>query len=536
MRYFLLLLLCYTLQLNAQEDLDLNWGPTYDRLEAERQHFHYAGAFDGHYYIRTGKDRERQLQKLDATHKVVKTIRLNQQYQTLEAQFDRLLKMPTGMYGYFKALDADQKKLLLLVAAFDGTSFGELREIYQHDFVKVPGAFKGLVPIVLRTWSDGARLKEQLVYSPDSSLLLYRNVAYPQGARLSPLDGSYTPDEKGIQHIAVFTGDFQQVQTFDLPEVDDDYGELETLAIGNEGDIYGIGKLRTRKLDWKESLAGKYPPRFRRQLLRLVDGRAEILPIGLANDKAITALDLKWKPDETTLQLLGLYTDGVNKGMLTGCFVAEGREDTFTLLQANKFSTDLVNTEITSYGKYGRNYETRIIDKKIDLIRKFGTTFSLLAVNHNTDGSLSWVWERRKGDYLAKENLYVRERSVLYALQTAPDDSLLNERLIDKCFVATSYHYPSMLHFYRGDQLHLMYPNVRTLENRRALDEKLESGGLLEYLVLEPSGETAHFEILQSKLSYLFDFNLPFVYQNGHVLFGKLSRGTYSFGSFEVER
>lgn len=526
MRFFsLCILICFLgFYSNAQQELPLAWGFEYDRIAAESQHFLYLDTWDDHHYIRTGKDNTQLLHKISAEHKVTKTIAFTKDYRGLNVYFERFIETAKGRYGYFKAPNPDNSELILLVAPFDGETFGALQEIYRHEFVKIPAVFQLTYPFIERDWMKNKLIRQFLVTSPDRTKIAYVSYHTPIGYR-------GIKARNGLS-VVVLNDEFVIEKELLLEEAFEEEGTLENIAVDNEGILWGTLKKYMRKSDWKGVLSGKYLPRYNCSLVNFGE-EVNILPLAEGEEVAISNVSFSWDYTQNIYHIAGCYSTGETKHRLDGLYVGNIINERALSFTTSPFSEAVLDREISYIRRYEKDYETQVLDKQLTDIDEVGDKMNLQEVHYNEDGSISWLFERYF-DQATSESVRLRANSILCFIQTDSEGDLLNQKVFDKFFVGSYDEIPATLYWNENDQFHLIYPNMRSLQNRRALDENLKGGGALEYLVLDSSGETIHFETLLSNLSYLFDFNHPLAFFDGKVLFAKLTRDTYSLGSYKA--
>lgn len=521
----LVILICLCLSSNAQASLPLDWGPTYDRIAAESQHFFYLDHWDNHHYLRTGKDNTQLLHKISTDNKVVKTIALTKKYQGLQVYFEKFIETTKGKYGYFKAPNPDDSELVLLVAPFEEDSFGELLEIYRHEYIKVPGIFQNTYPFIHRDWINHQATQQLLDLSPDRSKIVYASYHTPKGYRgMKPHNGL---------NIVVFNDQFVVEKDLLLEEAFEEEGTLNNIVVDNGGNIFGILKKYMKKSDWKKAeISGKYLPRYQSSLVRF-DEEPNIIPIANGEGVAMANIDFLWDAKNKVYRLAGCYTTGETEHGLDGFYISDVTEGGERSHLLSNFPEELLSQEMAYFRNYKTDYETQVLDKPLSELDDVGHHLHLKKLHYNQDGSISWLFERFY-DQRTTDDVRLRISSIFLFIQTDEQGNLLSHKIYNKFFVATYNETPATLLWSEGDQFHLIYPNMRSLISRRALDESLKGGGALEYLVIDASGETVGFETLMSNLSYNFDFNHPLGQHNGKVLFTKLTRDQYSLGSYDT--
>ncbi|MEL7247867.1 MAG: hypothetical protein AAFO03_05590 [Bacteroidota bacterium] len=518
------LLLFYSCVTSAQDsDFNVSWGDTYSRTATQDAHFLYMGTWGGETYIRTGNDREQFLHRLSHRLRVVQTIALDQEFRGHSMYFERLIETPAGIFGYWKVPDRDSTQLLVVMAPFSHGRFGDYRVVFQHDFMKFSlASYRYTYSFLRRDWSTWRYIPDLIKASPDGLKWVYSNVERPVGF----------PSSNYADHrIAVFDQSFNLQEQMEVQQFDQERGRIKDVFVTNDGEVYAIRQLRKFNGGyWKAFLVGSHNPKDHHRLVRISPGSGEeVLPLELGNGRVPTSIDLIWNPTQQQYHVVGLFTDGTEPSNLGGFYTAILKAGTVSQAQTMAFSDEFRSQEIAHLDKLKDDLRSKVVSKPINTGKRLGEDYRVKASKFDSNGNLSCWLERHT---TRKYTDTVEPEKDGASLFVRMDSSVkpINARIFSRFFVAQGNRFPTSLRWYEGEDLHVIYPNITTVEAQQESGGRSKGGGTLEYLVLGPDGETLRSEILMSGLSSFYDFNFPLARYESCVLFGELSPSKYKLG------
>jgi len=266
--FLALFLWAYTISVFGQT-YNVNWGSSYKKDGGLFGMYYLIGMEDDHYYILMNPKKRNTLLKYNMNHKLVSNKELNMKYKKDNINVNRFIKTKNATFGYLTKYDRKQKKLKIFASEFKTGTFGQVKELYAHDY-----------DITLLNVGSYGSDNTTLIESVDKNYVVYTNV-----------NSNFDNLEQEAVSVVVFDADmnivWEKTQRF---KYRDHRITISQTVVGNDGTVYILAKVWEKKKNRAKKEKGL--PKFDFKAFKITDDGMEEYLIDLGTGIAPTDMGI----------------------------------------------------------------------------------------------------------------------------------------------------------------------------------------------------------------------------------------------------
>lgn len=504
------------------QDYKIDWGPSYKREGGIWASNNIIGVYGNHYYTLNKSRKSSTLLKFDMKHKLISTKSVERKFKGEKISFDNFIDTKNGTYAYMKQLKNGTWRVL--ISKFDGNDFGEIKEVFSHDFE--------MKYVSLYGFGINQDAINKLVVSMNE-----KYVAYTNTLSMKEKNGK---EEKTV--VAVFDENMKLVwnkeQSFGYKDkkmviqqtVVDGNGVVYVLASVSDKArklVPDIGKGKKNKVDEKS----KNLPKFHYSIFRITDDDFKEFKIEL-DDSELAPIDIAmYFPEKGKDEMIvsGFYTDSERKSSIKGMFYVSGNnENGIENVQISPFEDEFL--------------EDIVSKRSLEKDRGLSSTYRIDDFIHFSDGSLGFIAEQ----YYVSVHTYTDSQgrtrtSHTYHSNTiliprfSKDGELLNVQKIKKGFSSSSSWEASYSIAVANDKIYLVFNDFKSKDERKEMKGK-RRWRYTDLVVMNLDGEIEFNETLFNSNEIDLTF-VPFMsdYSGNTLIIGSVGRKKYAFGTIKLD-
>lgn len=498
------------------QDYSVEWGPSYKKDGGLFSSNRLMGIYDNHYYSLSTTRKGSTLLKFDMSHKLVSNKSISKKYEGEKIYFSKFVDTKNGTFGYMPQVV--KKKWRMLVSKFDGNDFGEIKEIYSHDFERKRISLYGM--------GINADASNKLIVSMDKSKVAFTNIL--------------SMKEKNTEEtmaVAVFDADlkiqWEKKQKFGYKDkgikikqtVIDENGVVYVLAV-----ISDKAKKIGKKLK-KDKDKAKHLPKYDYSIFRITENDMKEFKVEL-KDPTIAPIDIAmYFPEKGTEEMIvsGFYTDSERKSGIKGVFYASGNgNDGIKNIKTDKFEDEFI--------------EDLVSRRALKKDRGLSSSYNIDHFIHFANGEIGFVAEHY---YVTSHTTtdaqgrtrtsYTYHSNTLIIPRFSKDGDLLNIQKVKKRFSSSSPAIVSYAMAVVDGKTYFVFNDFKSKDEISEMKGK-RRWRYTDMVVLDEKNEIEFNETLFNSK----EIDLTFIpsmsdYSSNVIILGSMSRKKYAFGTLRLK-
>ena len=523
-KILLLALFCLSFSIQSysqKSEYSVDWGPSYKKEGGLFSTNKLVGIYGKHYYTLSRTRKNSTLLKFDLNHKLVSNKGISKKFEGEKIYFNNFIDTKKGTYAYMPQMAKGKWKML--ISKFDGNDFGDIKEVYSHDFT--------IKRISLYGMGMNHDATNKLVTSLDDNRVAYTNI-------LSMKEKNKDEEE---MVVAIFDAEmnleWDKRQRFGYK---DKKMVIKQTVVDKNGVVYVLAAIsdRAKKLGGKDKKKRKDEdgeksrnlPQFHYSIFRITKDDMEEFKVKIGDDLAPVDIAMYF-PDENTSEMIvsGFYTDAQRKSGIKGMFYASGNSDKGIVnIKINEFEEEFIKDLANK----------RALKKD----RGITTNYSIDDFIQYSDGSIGFVAEEYyvtvhtyTDSQGRTKTTYTYHSNELLIPRFSAEGELMNIQKIKKHFSSSSPSIVSYSIALANDKIYLVFNDFKTKDEAKDMKGK-RRWRYTDLVVMSNDGEILYNETLFNSK----EIDLTFIpgmsdYSGNVLILGSIGRKEYAFGTVELK-